>query len=197
MPFGNSVTAEAEQSRQPGFATQPPDQRRMETEGAAHAAHNDGYLPSCQRGYSSDDQRYLPSTENASPCDEPARFKGALVARQKRPKSYSAVQVDIGKRIKWARELVEPNRAAFARVLGVDRSTVQKIEDGDRAPSIFNVLDMAHRLRVTPDYILTGTLRGVEGELAGLLAAEHPELVYNDTGTDDGTYPLPKKPKRA
>lgn len=118
----------------------------------------------------------------------------------RRPDSYSAIQAQIGQRIKWARELVEPNRAAFARAMGVDRSTVQKIEDGDRAPSIFNILDFSDRLRVTPDYILYGSLANLSGEMAGLLAARHPELAnrYSDyRETDGGTCRQPKTPKRA
>ena len=97
--------------------------------------------------------------------------------REKRPDSYAAIQIEIGRRIRWARELVEPNRAAFARLMGVDTSTLTKIEDGSRAASIFNILDIAHRLRVTPDYILWGSLRGIDGELAALLVKEHPELL--------------------
>lgn len=120
------------------------------------------------------------------------------MAKEKRPDAYSAVQAKIGERIKWARELVEPNRAAFARAMGVDRSTLQKIEDGDRPPSVFNVIDIAHKLRVTPDYILKGTLKGVDGELAGYLVALHPELAPGTgTATDSGTYQPPRKPKRA
>jgi transcriptional regulator with XRE-family HTH domain len=99
------------------------------------------------------------------------------MAKEKRPEAYSDIQADIGRRIKWARELVEPNRAEFARTLGVDRSTLQKIEDGSRAPSIFNVIELSHQLRVSPDYILTGDLRGVDGEVAGHLVRHHPELM--------------------
>lgn len=102
---------------------------------------------------------------------------GARVAKVKRPDSYTDIQKEVGARIKWARELVEPNRAEFARVMGVDRSTLQKIEDGDRPPSIFNVLELAHRLRVSPNYILDGTLQGVDGEMAALLGESHPELI--------------------
>lgn len=99
------------------------------------------------------------------------------MAKVKRPETYSEIQADIGQRIKWARELVEPNRAEFARTLGVDRSTLQKIEDGSRAPSVFNILEISHILRVSPDYILTGNLKGVDGEIAGRLAHGHPELL--------------------
>jgi DNA-binding XRE family transcriptional regulator len=109
------------------------------------------------------------------------------VSQKKRPEAVAAAQVEIGHRIKWAREIVEPNRAAFARLLGVHRTTLQKIEDGERAPSVFDVLNIAHRLRVSTDYILIGTLEGVDGQLAALLALRHPELrphTYKARGDD-------------
>lgn len=98
------------------------------------------------------------------------------VSRYARP-DYSAVQKAIGQRIRWARELVEPNGAAFARLLGIHKTTLQHIEAGKKPPSIFNVLDIAHRLRVTCDYILRGSLRGIDGEMAARLAVLHPELL--------------------
>lgn len=97
--------------------------------------------------------------------------------RKPRPRSYTDVQREIGRRITWARELVEPNRTEFARLEGIDPSTVTKIESGERPPSVFNVIGFARRLRVTADYILLGSMRGMDGEMAALLAAHHPELV--------------------
>jgi len=103
------------------------------------------------------------------------------------------MQKDMGSRIRWARQLVEPNRAAFARWLQVDRTTLHKIEDGDRAPSVFLVAELSHKLRVSTDYIILGTLRGVDGELAAKLLDAHPELrghnrtddpVSNDNGSN-------------
>lgn len=123
--------------------------------------------------------------------------------KEARPASYTAIQAEIGRRIKWARLLVEPNRAAFARAMGVDRTTIQKIEDGERAPSIFNVLDLAHRLRVTPGYILVGSMQGVDGEIAGRLVRLHPELMderqaadIHDRASDADTSQMPKKLKK-
>lgn len=124
------------------------------------------------------------------------------MARTGRPASYTEIQRQIGERILWAREIVEPNRAKFARELGLDRTTVQKIEDGDRAPSVFNVLQFSHALRVTPNYILLGAMRDIDGELAARLAAAHPELVVprllpeqrrQDTATASGTARQPRK----
>jgi transcriptional regulator with XRE-family HTH domain len=190
MPLGHCVPIKPQQAGKLRLAPQLTDNGRMESNESIHITHDDGHLPSRQAGYS-------PSANRTDLCDELAPDREVSVAQQKRPESYSAVQAEIGKRIKWARELVEPNRAAFARLMGCDRTTLQKIEDGDRAPSIFNVLDIAHRLRVSPDYILTGSLRGVDGELAGLLAVHHPELVCSGTESGDGKHPQPRRPKRA
>jgi len=103
------------------------------------------------------------------------------MSKHARPESLAAIPVGIRPRIQWAPELVEPNRTTFAKLMGVDPSTIAKIETGERPPSVFNVLEIAHRLRVSTDYILTGSLRGVDGELAALLAAAHPELAAYQT----------------
>lgn len=117
------------------------------------------------------------------------------MSKVRRPASITGIQKEIGERILWARELVEPNRAAFARLMGVDRSTLQKIEDGDRAPSVFNVLDIAHRLRVTTDYILNGNLAGVDREMAAMLIQGHPELLSGRSmATVPDTSQRPMKP---
>jgi DNA-binding XRE family transcriptional regulator len=117
-----------------------------------------------------------------------------MVAREKRAEAYSAMQIAIGQRIRWARELVEPNRAEFARTMGVDRTTLQKIEDGDRAPSVFAVIEISHRLRVSTDYILLGTLRGVDGELAARLLEAHPDLhEHNRKAMGADTSQAPRK----
>lgn len=106
------------------------------------------------------------------------------MSNKARPDAYTEVAKEIGKRIRWARELVEPNRAEFARGLGVDRSTVRDMESGRRPPSIFAVIEISHQLRVSPDYILLGSMRGVDGELAALLAIRHPELVRDGPFSD-------------
>jgi len=120
------------------------------------------------------------------------------VAKPKLTGAYSQMQKDMGSRIRWARQLVEPNRAAFARKLQVDRTTLHKIEDGERAPSVFLVAELSHKLRVSTDYIILGTMRGVDGELAAKLLQAHPEL-HDHTRTDgmasngDGSSPRPRR----
>lgn len=125
------------------------------------------------------------------------------MSKVSRPEAYSEIAKRIGQRIRWARELVEPNRAEFARAMKVDRSTIRDIESGRRPPSIFNVLEIAHLLRVSPDYILIARMRDVDGELAGKLALKHPELVgaapsgdIPRTAPPASTSRKPRKPNR-
>ena len=82
----------------------------------------------------------------------------------------------LGIRLKWARVLVEPNRSDFAKSLGVDVSTIRNIENGTRGPSVQLLMAICHSLRISFEYLLQGDLRGVDGELAALLAEQHPEL---------------------
>ena len=110
------------------------------------------------------------------------------MSKNARPESYSLVQKGVGQRIAWVREILMPNRSELARLMGIDPSTLAKIEDGDRAPSIFNVIDIANRFRVSTDFLLRGLLVAqMDHQLALELAARHPELVLNRaTDTDQG-----------
>jgi len=83
----------------------------------------------------------------------------------------------VGQRIRWAREHYYPNRSDFSRALDVDVSTVRKIEDGQRSPSIHMLERICHSLGVSRDYVMHGQLHGVNKELASRLIKDHPELV--------------------
>lgn len=98
------------------------------------------------------------------------------MANQQQIADFKVIQKQMGLRIKWARELVEPSPPMFAKVLGVHRTTILKIEDGSRSPSLIMVFDISRRLRVTPDYILIGSLYGADPEIARMLLRRHPEL---------------------
>lgn len=125
------------------------------------------------------------------------------MAKTSRPEAYSDIQASVGERIRWVREKLIPNRSEAARVMGIDPSTLTKIEDGSRAPSIFNVIELSNRFRVSTDFLLRGLLVAkTDYELALVLAAEHPELapqlryMDGDTGTDPGggKSPQPRIP---
>ena len=82
----------------------------------------------------------------------------------------------IGTRLKWAREILGYSRSELARELGIDPAFVTKLEQGVRIPSVFLVMSLCHVLHISPQYLLWGSVQGVEGELATKLSAAHPEL---------------------
>ncbi|GBR44178.1 helix-turn-helix domain-containing protein [Neokomagataea thailandica] len=125
------------------------------------------------------------------------------MAKQKRSDSLTVLQRAIGQRIAWARELVIPNQSECARLLGIDASTLNKIERGDRAPNVFLIAALSNRLRVSTDFLLKGVLNGrTDEELALRLAALHPELVlqrqdtasHTDRNSPSDTPAPPTKP---
>lgn len=81
-----------------------------------------------------------------------------------------------GERIMWARKIVEPNRMEFARKLGIDATTARDIEAGRRNPGVELLYAICHSLRISLDYIVKGSLYGVDRELAAQLVMDHPEL---------------------
>jgi transcriptional regulator with XRE-family HTH domain len=83
----------------------------------------------------------------------------------------------VGERIAWARQHFYRYRSDLARALGVDVSTIRKIEDGDRSPSEHLLERICHSLGISRDYVMHGRLDGVDPVLAARLLHEHPELV--------------------
>jgi len=81
-----------------------------------------------------------------------------------------------GERIRWAREILEPNRLDFARKLGVDVTTIRNIENGKANPGLQLAQRICHSLRISLSYVVDGLLTGVDPEMAALLVAYHPEL---------------------
>ena len=84
--------------------------------------------------------------------------------------------ITLGRRLCWARELVSGSQSQLARDVGVQRSMIQKIEAGQRNPSIYLLQSICHVLRISPQYLFAGSLQGVDGELAVMLLERHPEL---------------------
>lgn len=130
----------------------------------------------------------------------PALRDRGKMSKQSRPAAYTAVQKQVGERIRLVREQIIPNQREAAEVLGVDPSTLNKWEAGTRPPSIFNVIEMANRFRVSTDFLLRDLLIAkTDEELALRLAALRPSAVpppeRRDTakgkGPGDGKLPLP------
>ena len=81
-----------------------------------------------------------------------------------------------GKRLSWVREMMGDSPTRLAADCGVDTSSIRYIERGMRMPSLPLLKNLCHVLRISPDYLLWGSLAGVEPELAARLKAAHPEL---------------------
>jgi transcriptional regulator with XRE-family HTH domain len=126
------------------------------------------------------------------------------MSRTARPTALTDIQVDIGRRMRWARELVVPTASDFAKLCGHDPSTLSKVEAGDRATSVFLLREYSNRLMCSADFFLFGTLGGIEPELERLLITHHPELVLErdrtdsrpmDTAPEAGKRERPRTPK--
>jgi DNA-binding XRE family transcriptional regulator len=88
---------------------------------------------------------------------------------------------EVGRRITWARELAGMTQEALGKTVGVEISTINKIEKGTRCPSVVLLYAICDRLSVSFDYIMAGTLNGVDGALALRLVEKHPELRQSHT----------------
>jgi transcriptional regulator with XRE-family HTH domain len=86
--------------------------------------------------------------------------------------------VAFGERLRWVREMVSGSPTRLAADAGVDTSTIRYIERGMRMPSVPLLKMLCHVLRISPDYLLWGSLAGVEPELAAKLKAAHPGLSW-------------------
>jgi len=99
------------------------------------------------------------------------------MAKIKRSEDLKAVQEIIGKRIGHMRELIVPNQSECARLLGVDASTLNKIEKGDRAPNVFIIIELSNILEVSTDFLLKGLVDlNSKNEFAAYNATSVPEL---------------------
>lgn len=87
----------------------------------------------------------------------------------------------IGQRTKWARELVGLTATDLASDIGVDSTVIRVIERGARLPSLHVMMEICHVLRVSPQYLLWGSLVEVDPELAAKLKRAHPELQWPAT----------------
>lgn len=100
---------------------------------------------------------------------------------QGRVKRAASIAVDVGKRLRWAREVVCESAVQCARSLGMnDTSNWSKWERGLRYPDPVVVVAFCEEYGLTTDYVYRGKLSGVKPEVSLRLAAAHPELVEND-----------------
>lgn len=80
--------------------------------------------------------------------------------------------VSIGSRIKCLRKLQKMTQERFAEKCGIDTSTIQKIESGDRSMKIDTLVPICKQLGVSADYILFGETV-TSAELSFKLTKDH------------------------
>ena len=90
----------------------------------------------------------------------------------------------IGLRVRWARKIIEISVTELAADCGVDASAIRHIENGSRLPSLYMLMSLCHTLRVSPQYLLWGSLEGVDLELAARLKQSHPQLRWPEERAD-------------
>lgn len=78
--------------------------------------------------------------------------------------------VEIGARLRRAREAQDIYQEQLAEAVGINRSLLSKLENGQRAPSVFLAMALIEALQISPQYLLWGSMQGVDGELAAKLA---------------------------
>ena len=83
----------------------------------------------------------------------------------------------IGRRLRWAREIMYESQQEFAWAMRVNNSTIAKIENGERSFGVINLMNAAQKLRTGADFLLTGDLRLVNTQLLLRLVQLHPELL--------------------
>ena len=108
---------------------------------------------------------------------KPASKRGDAAADAQR-EAQKRQTVQIGQRIKWVRQALGSSINQLAVACDVHPSTIHYIELGTRLPSIFLLISLCAKLRVTPQYVLYGDTEKLPADLVETLQAEHPELRY-------------------
>lgn len=67
---------------------------------------------------------------------------------------------EVGKRIAELRRLLNYNQEQYSEKLNISRSTLSKIEIGERNPSIDLLIEIAEQSGVTLDYLIVGRTHG-------------------------------------
>lgn len=100
-------------------------------------------------------------------------------ARRGRPARTVAdrqLMQEAGRRLRWVREAIGRSQAEMAETIGVHQTAWSLYERGARWPDAFEAVRIMAKLGISREYLLDGSLQGVQPELAIRLAARHPEL---------------------
>jgi transcriptional regulator with XRE-family HTH domain len=99
------------------------------------------------------------------------------MGRPRRTVADKTMMLRLGQRLRWVREARGMTQQQIAELVGVHQTAWSLYERGLRFPDQFEVPRLLAKLRISRDYLMDGSLEGVEADLAIRLAAAHPELV--------------------
>lgn len=117
-----------------------------------------------------DANRFLPLSET------PTKSQTRGMGRLKRTPADVALMRTMGARLRWVREAYGKTQEQMAAAVGIDQTTWSYYELGKRWPDQFAAPRLIAKLKISREYLLDGSLEGVERLLAIRLAASHPEL---------------------
>lgn len=125
------------------------------------------------------------------------RHTSGMIGRPSRTPADRETMRLVGLRLRWAREAQGLNQAEFAELAELHQTAISLYETGKRIPDQLALPRLCGRLRIDPDYLLEGSLQGVDRELAIRLAAAHPELAPPiDTAPRTDSNPASGKPRK-
>jgi transcriptional regulator with XRE-family HTH domain len=109
-----------------------------------------------------------------------------------------------GDRLRWAREILEPNLAVAAQVMMTSIPLWTAYEAGDTPIPLTVAQEFAKRFQVSLDYLYEGRLEGVTPRMRDALVAQQPQLSERaqshsiDTAPNDrsNVQPRPKAPRQ-
>lgn len=83
----------------------------------------------------------------------------------------------LGERLRWVRKAKGMSQLQISELVGCHQTAWSLWERGLRWPEISEIPRILAKLKISREYLLDGSLSGVEAALAIRLAAAHPELV--------------------
>lgn len=101
----------------------------------------------------------------------------SLIADMAPGRSVHAKPPTLADRLRWTRELMEPDAKAVADLLGLPLETWLRWESGEEKPDYEKLVEFATRFSVSLEFLLQGNTKQVERTRLGALLRLHPELL--------------------
>lgn len=108
------------------------------------------------------------------------------MGRPPRTAADRARMKEVGQRLVWVREALGASQGEMASAIGVHQTSWSLYERGKRMPDEFAAGRLITKLRISRAYLMTGSLEGVDRDLA-------TRLVTQALRTTDKSHHLPAR----